>query len=548
MFRRDRYRAGVAPAPIKALCAGAALRYPVGVEPGAGAGTADHRADRTARWLWGILLLAATLRIVAAMAPGFHHPDAIYQYLEPAYRLLTGTGVVTWEWRAGIRSWLLPLLLAGPMWVGERIDATSTLPVLLPRLTMAGAALSLVWSAWKLGGRASRQGALLAGFVAATWFEFIHFGVQTLAEPIAVASFLPAAVLVTAAASRRRAFALAGGLLTFAVLMRPHYAPAAAALASAVAWPVVTRRVPLREVWPGWVAFALGCLPVLFVSAGIDVATGARPFAWIVENVRQNIVEQRAAAYGVLPPLTYVVWFGMLWQWWTIPLLIGVRFGWRLCPALVIAALVNLLLHSLIGHKEYRFVFLTSAALVTVSAVGWAVLLRLAAQRWPSMGRGGMRAGIATVAVAAAWAAASLLLARSGEMRNFIERGRPGSVLFAALRRDPQVCGVALVDRPAFADVPGRVSLRAGTPVFMFLRGDPALGRAGPWVAAQRWQGGFNRIIALLPPGSLPPDYRRGACDTAGEYTLCLFSRPGPCRDARESPFALDRAMLRLGF
>jgi phosphatidylinositol glycan class B len=514
------------------------------VEPGAGA----DRADRTARWLWGILLLAATLRIVAATAPGFHHPDAIYQYLEPAYRLLTGMGVVTWEWRAGIRSWLLPLLLAGPMWVGERIDATSALPVLLPRLTMAGASLSLVWSAWRLGGRASMHGALLAGFVAAIWFEFIHFGVQTLAEPVAVAVFLPAAILVTAASPRRRAFALAGGLLTFAVLMRPHYAPAAAALVIAVAWPVVTRRVPLRDVRPGWFAFALGCLPVLFVSAGIDIATGARPFAWIVENVRQNIVEQRAAAYGVLPPLTYVVWFEMLWQWWTIPLLIGVRFGWRLCSALVIAALVNLLLHSLIGHKEYRFVFLTSAALVTVSAAGWAVLLQLAVQRWPVMERWRMRAGIATVAVAAAWGAASLLLARSDEMRHFIERGRPGSVLFAALRRDPQTCGVGLVDRPAFADVPGRVSLRAGTPVFMFLRGDPALGRATPWVAAQRWQGGFNRIIALLPPGPLPPGYRRGPCDVAGEYTLCLFSRPGPCRDARQSPFALDRAMLRLGF
>lgn len=509
------------------------------VEPGAGA----DKSDRTARWLWGILLLAATLRGVAAMAPGFHHPDAIYQYLEPAYRLLTGAGVVTWEWRAGIRSWLLPLLLAGPMWVGERIDAVSALPVLLPRLTMAGASLSLVWSASKLGRRVSMQGALLAGFVAATWFEFLHFGVQTLAEPVAVAAFLPAAVLVTAAEPRRRAFALAGGLLTFAVLLRPHYAPAAAALAITVAWPVLRRRVALRDVRPGWIALVLGCLPVLLASAGIDIAMGARPFAWIAENVRQNIIEQRAAAYGVLPPLTYVVWFGMLWQWWTIPLLVGVRFGWRLCPALVVAALVNLLLHSLIGHKEYRFVFLTSAALVSVSAAGWAVLLQRAAQRWP-----GMRRDLAAVAVAAAWATASLLLARGDEMRSFIERGQPGSVLFAALRRDPQVCGVALVDRPAFADVPGRVSLRAGTPVFMILRGDPALGRASPWVAAYRWQSGFNRIIALLPPGPMPPGYRRGQCDTAGVYTLCLFSRPGPCRDARQSPFALDRAMLRLGF
>ena len=505
-------------------------------------GAGADQTDRTAtRGLAGVLLLAAILRSAAATAPGFHHPDAIYQYLEPAYRLLGGEGVVTWEWRTGIRSWLLPLLLAGPMWVGERIADTGALPVVLPRLAMAGASLSLVWSAWQLGRRVSPQAALLAGFVAAIWFEFIHFGAQTLAEPIATAAFLPAAVLLTGAAPTRRGFAGAGALLAFAVLMRPHYAPAAAALAIASAWPALTRRVPARGAVADWTAFALGCLPVLIVSAGVDIATGSQPFAWVIENVRQNIVENRAAAYGVLPPLTYVVWFGLLWQWWSVPLLVGVRFGWRICPPLIVAALVNALLHSLIGHKEYRFVFLTDAALVILSAIGWGVLLQMAARRWPA------RARIAAIGVAAAWGAASLLLADTEQMRAFLDRGRPGSVLFAAIRRDPASCGVALVG-DHFSDVPGRVSLHRGTALFMILRGDPALTPADPWIAARRWQAGFNRIVTPLPTATLPAGYTRARCEPAGAGKLCLLTRPGTCTAAPASPFAIDPTMLRFGF
>ncbi len=50
----------------------------------------------------------------------------------------------------------------------------------MPRLAMGAASLSIVWSAWRLGHRHSPFAGLLAGFVAATWFEFLDLGVQTL--------------------------------------------------------------------------------------------------------------------------------------------------------------------------------------------------------------------------------------------------------------------------------------------------------------------------------------------------------------------------------
>ena len=123
-----------------------------------------------ARPLAWLMLIGAVLRVWAALTPGFHHPDAIYQYLEPAHRLLTGEGVITWEWRTGIRSWMLPALLAIPLGIGEAIDPNGLLPMILPRFATAAASLGIIWAAWDIGRRHSATTGVLAGVVAATWF------------------------------------------------------------------------------------------------------------------------------------------------------------------------------------------------------------------------------------------------------------------------------------------------------------------------------------------------------------------------------------------
>ena len=62
-----------------------------------------------------------------------HHPDETIQYLEQAHRIVFGYGVVPWEFRYFIRSWLIPLLLVPPMALGEAINPGGTLYLILPR-------------------------------------------------------------------------------------------------------------------------------------------------------------------------------------------------------------------------------------------------------------------------------------------------------------------------------------------------------------------------------------------------------------------------------
>ena len=60
-------------------------------------------------WLAALLVVAWAVRLLPMLLdPSGSRPDEIFQSLEPAHRLLTGWGIVSWEWRDGIRSWLFP--------------------------------------------------------------------------------------------------------------------------------------------------------------------------------------------------------------------------------------------------------------------------------------------------------------------------------------------------------------------------------------------------------------------------------------------------------
>src|SRR5262245_14076681 len=68
---------------------------------------------------FGAALLATLLGIGAVFRAwlsfhddGIYWPDEIYQGLEPAHRLVFGSGLVAWEFIEGARTWALPGLVA----------------------------------------------------------------------------------------------------------------------------------------------------------------------------------------------------------------------------------------------------------------------------------------------------------------------------------------------------------------------------------------------------------------------------------------------------
>ena len=142
------------------------------------------RPSRAALWLLCLGALALRLGLYAA-APSIAHPDEVFQYLEPAHRLVHGTGLIAWEYAAGLRSWLLTGMLAGVLWLASLIGDSPLVNGWAVALFMA--ALSLVpvicgflWG-FAVGGIAP---ALVAGALNGFWAGAVHFGSHPLADTI----------------------------------------------------------------------------------------------------------------------------------------------------------------------------------------------------------------------------------------------------------------------------------------------------------------------------------------------------------------------------
>ena len=479
--------------------------------------------------LAALLLMAAAIRLPLAFWPNVLHPDEIFQYLEPAWRMLGHESIVSWEWRYGIRGWLLPSLMAGPVGLGDWVAPGGTGAFVMPRLVAALASLSIVASAWYFGARISRTHAIIAAFVAAVWFELVSFAPHTLGESLAAAVILPAALLLTRPSVSQRHLAVGGAMLALAVVFRFQYAPAIAVLALGACW----------KHWRNLIPLAAGGLAALALSGLADAAHGAVPFAWLIANVQQNLLHDRAAEFGVTPAITYLYSFWMMWSAAIVLLLFAIRQGWRHAPLLLAAAVANIAFHSMIGHKEYRFIFLSVVLLILLAALGSADWIQ-----WLRAKRGAWRR-LALPAVAGGWALISGLLATTGTMPDNWMRGAGAAQLAAALRDDPALCGLALYKTP-FHLLPGRDRLVGRSPLYALHPADPLAG-GDLAAAAHKVAPAFNRILARRDSAAdLPAGFSQRDCASVGGADVCIFARSGGCDGAAAAPFVLNDVLVRV--
>jgi phosphatidylinositol glycan class B len=470
-----------------------------------GYGAADIRSART--WFWGLAALAVALRILAFDAYSAHHQDETIQYLEQAHRIVFGYGFVPWEYRYFIRSWLIPLLLVPPMQLGEWLNPGGTLYLVLPRALVAAVNFSPVIAAWSIGKRISTAHAIVGMAVMALWVEGIFFSVQTLSESLSVACFFFAVALLHREA-RFGAIAGAGALMALAGLFRFQFGPAIALYALLTAGK--DRRM--------WAALMLAGLPVIAGGGLIDLAMGLRPYEWIINNYNANIAQGRMKEIGGHDSWYYVQAIPHYWKWAVVPIFIFLLHGWRRNPALFAAALFNIAVHQLIGHKEYRYLWLSIDVLLLLAAFGSVDFLKQASlptwastfTRYPV----GLAVGL--------WAILSLSLALTPTYgTEWREAGGP-SRLAAETLRNPAVCGIAVPLSP-YARF-GYALLHQPKPVFLIGKGRPP-SRSDPAPVS----GAFNAVLAWdgePQPKGFPI---KGDCMGKGDDRLCAYRRPGGC-------------------
>jgi len=491
-----------------------------------------HRSTHDARdkaLFAAILVAAVALRLLALAPYSMHHPDEIFQYLEPAHRIAFGNGIATWEFRQGMRGWLLPTVLSWPMALGGAIAPDGKLYLLLPRLVISMMSLSIPIAAFAIGWRFSRLHAFVAMAVMAGWFEAVYFSAHGLSEQVSVVLFMPAAALMLADNQRvARNYAIAGLLLGFAVAIRFHYGPAIFVFCAMLCGKDARRR---------WLPLAGGAMLALALAGVADATHGAAPFSWIVANVQQNILHDQAAKFGVELPIFYLGQIGVYWRWWSPLLLLALRPAFGRNRALFATALINIALLSLIGHKEYRFILLSTTILVMLAALGSVDLMIAWCRRHDR--RPGMATGILLLTL---WAAASASLAASATMRPKWTFLSPELSLMSDAGRLPGLCGLAL-DRQVFYMTGGYSYLHRDVPLFLTYptRKDHIADRdIGPASAA------FNAVITPLATiDKMPKSFRPVSCRGDGDDGMCLLYRPGACTAGAADRWRLDVALQR---
>jgi len=475
----------------------------------------DRRTPAAASGYWlviaALVLIAIGLRLALYDPYAQYHADEFYQYLEQGHRLATGQGLVPWEGRLGIRNGLIPQFLALPMSLGELIAPHGILPVHLARLSFMALCLAALAGAWGIGAARSRQDAVAALLVASLWYESAFFGTTLLSESAATALLTCGAALLLVERAKVRTLRLAGFLLVLGVLVRLQYAPFVLVLAA----------LSLRKNPRMWQPLAFGAVAALALGGISDVAYGQVPFAWAIGTLRANIGEGMAARYGVEGPLFYVQAMLEGLGPAAVPIFVASIFAGKRYWPLIIANLANIAVHTLIAHKEVRFVWLSLfltlvlAAIATVKAVGW-----IAARR----GAGPIRARLGLIAVLAAWVGLALLSWRGGETR----LPRTGGVYALAanqVAKQPAICGLAVPE-----DWRNHVvAAYLGRNVPLYVMPVELLGGLSP--LPDELARGAN---AVLEEGDLlsNPEYAVKSCHERDGQKACLLVREGGCEPA----------------
>ena len=475
--------------------------------------SAQDRGDGGPDWMMvGVLGVALVVRVAAVLAfPSLHHPDENFQLFEQAHRLAFGYGIVPWEFIFGIRSPVLPVILASVFRLSAPLVGGPEGYLLVARLLLALSSLVAVAAVYRMGRRTSATHALIAGLVAATWFEIVYFADRPLTDAVATTVLLVglSVASVPDAQLTWRRLAAIGFCLGLALMLRLQLGPGLFVVALWIG------RLQLRARW--W-PMALGGLIPLVVFGIADRLVWGGFFHSYVAAVQANLFEGVASSFGTAPAGAYARWLIVQWRYafpvlWALIIVRG-----RASAMWIVAAIVIIVVHSAIPHKEYRFVFPAFACLVIVAAMGAADLLEMARHRLAPM----MHRALVS-ATALLWVAASAALAFTGTFHDWWYTARPEIMASFALAKAPDLCGVLFYDDWWFA-TGGYAYLHRDVPFYSFDH------RTTPrnLIASSA---SFNAVVAAR--SSVPDfakDFHVQKCFSApGSEDLCVMRRAGTC-------------------
>ena len=449
---------------------------------------------------WAMLLaIALGLRIGFAIRwPNLFHPDEIFQTLEPAHRLVFGYGAITWEWRMGIRSWVFPAFLAGIMRSAAWVSAapSSYLDAIIVILSIIS--LSTVWFGYAWAKRVSgRSAAILAAGACTFYFGLIYFAPKALSEVLATHVLLPGLYLgaYTKDIDERKRMLVAGILCGVAASLRIQLIPAIAFSTVFFCYSRWRQRAPA--------IFAGLLLPVIAFGA-VDWITWSYPLESFFHYYSANVIEGRSLDFGSQP-----------WYWYLLVLLAmlgpAILFLWqggRRTPFLAVFSLIVFVSHSVMGHKEFRFLYPILPLMLIMASIGFVECASSLKGRvnWPTSARATVAVGIIFFAISSIVCSLPL---------SFKWRKQPGGIYFADhLNQDSSLCGLGIFQIKWWA-TGGYTHLHRNIPIIP-MEDASQLVDDGP---------AFNALVAPADRKNVFANLNLIECKNG----ICLYRRAGTC-------------------
>ena len=412
---------------------------------------------------------------------------------------------------------VLPGVLAGAMWVTHWLAPGSTVYIGVIRILLSLLSLTTVYAAFKIGERLYDQRvAVLCGVICAFWYELIYFAPRALTEVIAAHVFILgiylAAFALDESSSRWRLF-FAGMLCATALMLRVQLAPAVGIL----------MLYSCRKSWRDrWLPMLAGTIPPILLFGAVDWITWSYPFQSLLLNFDINLLQHKAAQFGTEPFNFYL----RKWSTFLGPMILFSVIGAvtvrraRILGYIVLAIVIP---HSMLAHKELRFVYPALPLMLILAGLGiWECALWLAERtRWKSTWR---------------YAFLILLLAAGTTSALDISKlnwyNRTG--VFHAmeyLSHTPDACGVGIYGAD-WSDSGGYTYLHRDIPIFLTSverAYTPVSSSAGDtigrWMDFDEMSPSFNYAVAENPLPALAHGYQLVQC----WQDACLYKRPGLC-------------------
>ena len=329
-----------------------------------------------------IFMLSLFVRIYAAHTSIAQiYPDEIFQTLEPAHKLVFGRGITYWEFKVGARSWFFPGILAGVYKILDTIGIKDPLSINIGikifLSIFSSLAVSVVYLLFRKRGIERREAFLFTLPLAASYL-LSYISVRTLTESASLPFMVFAVYFASNYIENERIRYLVFAFVTAGIAFMIRFQTAAFSFGIAIALFLTA-----KKRFQSSLIFGFGFLGMMLLQGIIDIFTWGSFFKSLITYLDYNILRGVADKHGVLPWHYYLTDFAATFHPVTLVSAVLMMI-FPLCSfkrnknifLFFFPFLFFFIVHSVIGHKEPRFVFACHFAVLALSAGFFADLVR----------------------------------------------------------------------------------------------------------------------------------------------------------------------------